>query len=317
MIKSIALYDPSIATSNVGDEIISEAVKNELMHLFKDSQFISLPTHSKRSLGIIKKANSCDLSFVGGSNLLSPNMLRYQQFKLSIYDFLNTKNLILMGTGWQCYSKNTDILARYFYNNNLSKKYMLSVRDDYTAEKLLSIGVTNVINTGCPTMWRLNKEHCSKISKSKRDKVIFTLTDYSQDYNADKYFINIIKKNYSYVYFWPQGMNDLKYLSTLTNVSDINIIPPRLTDYNNFLLHNECDYIGTRLHGGVKALQHYKRTFIIGIDNRANEKNKDFNLFVLKREAIKELDDVINSCITTDIKLNYNAIEKFKSQFMK
>ncbi|OOQ55580.1 hypothetical protein A0O00_01270 [Proteus mirabilis] len=89
-------------------------------------------------------------------------MLRYQQFKLSIYDFIKTKNLITLGVGWQYYQDKIDFLAQYFYRNNLSKDYILSVRDDYTMERLNSIGIKNIINTGCPTMWKLTEEHCKK-----------------------------------------------------------------------------------------------------------------------------------------------------------
>ena len=31
----------------------------------------------------------------------------------------------------------------------------------------------------------------------------------------------------------------------------------------------ECDYIGTRLHGGIRALQHGRRSLILSVDNRA------------------------------------------------
>ncbi|HEK0791921.1 TPA: polysaccharide pyruvyl transferase family protein [Proteus mirabilis] len=316
MINSIALYDPSIATSNVGDEIISESVKNALTDIFNYSQIITFPTHSRRSLNIIKKANSCDLSFVGGSNLLSPKMLRYQQFKLSIYDFIKTKNLITLGVGWQYYQDKIDFLAQYFYRNNLSKDYILSVRDDYTMERLNSIGIKNIINTGCPTMWKLTEEHCKKIEQHKKQNVIFTLTDYSQNYELDRKLIEILKRNYKNIYFWPQGLKDMEYLSNLTNLNNINIVPPRLKNYNDFLLNNECDYIGTRLHGGIKALQNFHRTFIIGIDNRANEKQKDFNLLVLKRKDINQLDDLINQNHEMKITIKNENINKFKSQFI-
>ncbi|MFS1953049.1 polysaccharide pyruvyl transferase family protein [Vibrio breoganii] len=314
-IYSTSLYDPSLSTSNVGDEIISESVQRELRDIFPETQFLRVSTHYTRSRYISKKANSTDLSIVGGSNLLSPKMLRYRQFKFSFYDLIKTRELLLMGVGWQYYQDQIDFLARYFYRNNLNEKYLHSVRDQYTLERLKSIGVENVINTGCPTMWRLTKDHCKKIKKEKSSKVVVTLTDYSRDFDKDKNLFSILLDNYDEIYFWPQGLGDIEYIDNLGVKGKVTLIPPRLHDYNCFLDNNDCDYIGTRLHGGIKALQKSKRTIIIGIDNRANEKKKDFNICVVKRSDIDTLDDIINSSLEMNISINSKQIEVFKSQF--
>ncbi|EGQ7833810.1 polysaccharide pyruvyl transferase family protein, partial [Vibrio vulnificus] len=206
MYNSLSLYDPSISTKNVGDEIISESVCRELMDIFPLTQFLKFSSHSVRSYEMLKRANSTDISIVGGSNLLSPKMLRYRQFKVSPLDFILTNELVLLGTGWQCYQNNVDFLAKYFYRKCLSSKYIHSVRDDYTAERLKSVGVSNVVNTGCPTMWRLDEAHCKKIPHRKSKDVIFTLTDYSKDYDKDKVFFDTLKENYDDIYYWPQGL---------------------------------------------------------------------------------------------------------------
>ncbi|WP_372384726.1 polysaccharide pyruvyl transferase family protein [Vibrio sp. BS-M-Sm-2] len=316
MFNSISLYDPSISTKNVGDEIISESVQRELRDIFPLAQVLKFSSHSTRSIEMLKRANNNDISIIGGSNLLSPRMLRYRQFKVNILDLIYTKDLVLMGTGWQYYQNNIDILARFFYKNNFSSKYIHSVRDDYTVERLKSIGFDNVINTGCPTMWRLDESHCKQIPTTKSDNVIFTLTDYSKDLIQDRKLIESLKLNYNNIFYWPQGLKDLDYIKELGMYDDVKVIPPRLPDYNDFLDFNDCDYIGTRLHGGIKALQKKKRTIIIGIDNRALEKQKDFNIKVLARDAIQELDEMINSDFKTNISLNQDNILKFKEQFV-
>lgn len=316
MLKSISLYDPSISTKNVGDEIISESVQRELSDIFPVAQFMKFPTHSTRNYEMIKRANSTDISIVGGSNLLSPKMLRYRQFKITLLDLIYTKKLVLMGTGWQYYQNEIDLLAKYFYKNCFSTDFIHSVRDEYTVNRLKSIGFNNVINTGCPTMWRLSNEHCSKIKKGKSDTVIFTLTDYSKDHVNDKALFECLERNYNNVYFWPQGLNDCEYAEELGIYSKVKIIPPRLIDYDFFLNNNECDYIGTRLHGGIKALQKMRRTIIIGIDNRALEKKKDFNINVIERHDVSKVLEVeINRDFETNIIINENNIKKFKSQF--
>ncbi|AVQ17668.1 hypothetical protein [Fusobacterium mortiferum] len=85
--------------------------------------------------------------------------------------------------------------------------------------------------------------------------------------------------------------------------------------YEDFLQSNECDFIGTRLHGGIKALQNKKRTIIIGIDNRAIEMS-EIGLPVIKRENIeKDLENMINSNLEIDINLPIESIENWKAQF--
>ena len=79
------------------------------------------------------------------------------------------------------------------------------------------------------------------------------------------------------------------YFKTLKKTNEIEIINPHLSDYDNFLKKHEVDFIGTRLHGGIRALQHKRRSIIIGIDNRATELNRDFNLPVVNQENISNL----------------------------
>lgn len=43
------------------------------------------------------------------------------------------------------------------------------------------------------------------------------------------------------------------------------------------------DFVGTRLHAGIRVLQHKRRSIILGIDNRAPEKAIGFNLPVCPR----------------------------------
>ena len=75
------------------------------------------------------------------------------------------------------------------------------------------------------------------------------------------------------------------------------------------------DFIGTRLHAGIRALQKFRRTIILGIDNRATEKSKDFNLKVLQRDDIDKLNGIINNDFRTEININETNIKKWKDQF--
>ena len=83
------------------------------------------------------------------------------------------------------------------------------------------------------------------------------------------------------------------------------------------ILENEesIDFVGTRLHAGVRALQNRRRTIILGIDNRAFEKAKDFNLTVCPRDDLDKLNELINSNLQTQINLPNENIARWKSQF--
>lgn len=315
--KKILIFDTSIASKNLGDQIIMDSVKREIKALFPDSYCLNTSTHDvigKASYRLNKLAN---LSFVGGTNLLSSNMHHYNQWKINLFDAFFLGGIVLLGVGWWQYQKAPNFYTKYLLNKVLHKEKLHSVRDDFTAKQLGRIGIKNVITTGCPTMWQLSKSHCADIPKKKADAVIFTLTDYNKDDVLDKQFISILKKCYQKLFFWPQGTDDLIYLNKIEKINDIKIIPSSLDNYDKILSDTSfhIDFVGTRLHAGIRALQNKRRTIIIGIDNRAFEKSKKFNLKVIERKDLASLEKTINSDFSTDISLPLNEINLWKAQF--
>ena len=287
--KKILLFDTSICTDNLGDYLIMEAIKIELRKFFPNDFFIHIPTHDKLGENSINKIKISDFKFVCGTNLLSSNMNSYNQWKINIWYSKFIANVILIGVGWWQYQNSPNFYTRLLLNKILHKKYLHSVRDNYTVDKLKAIGFKNVINTGCPTLWNLNNRHCSLILNRKSENVLFTLTDYNKDYKKDLELIKILKNNYDRIYFWPQGLNDYEYLSTILKSYKNNIIyvSPNIEELNKLLSSEiKFDYVGTRLHAGIRAMQYKRRTIIIGIDNRAIELARDFNLPLIKREEI-------------------------------
>ena len=317
-IRNIAVLDTSIVTANVGDEIIMDAVNKELFGIFPNGRFVKIPTHEsiyKASLSTIRNA---DFSVLGGSNILSSKMNAYQQWKISIPKaFLIKEKITTLGVGWRNYQESPNFYTKFLLKLLLSKQMLHSVRDSYTEEYLKKLGFTNVINTACPTMWSLTESHCNEIPTQKSDTVVFTLTDYSKDKVNDTLLIETLKRNYKKLYFWVQGRRDDSYLSSFPEdlISNISIIGPNLNAYNDFLNSNTCDYIGTRLHGGIRALQKKKRTIIIGIDNRALEKKKDFNIPVIDRKEISKLEDLLVGSFATQIRIPEKNIQIWKDQF--
>lgn len=314
----ISLFDTSIATLNVGDEIINDSCVDILSDTFAAHQFIRLATHDGLSSVGISRANSSKYRLVCGTNLLSSTFFRTAQWNLGPTDILRLDKTILMGVGWSNYQEDISSISSMAYHQLLSGDHLHSVRDEYTKEKLASIGIHNVLNTGCPTMWKLTPEHCSNIPQNKASKVVLTITDYRQDIERDQYLIECLCKQYDEVYLWLQGSEDMQYYNALKINTDktIHIVPPQLQKYDELLENNDIDYVGTRLHAGIRALQKSRRTIILGVDNRAIEISKNFNIPVILREEIhSKLEDTINNPLPMEIKLDTEAIQKWKSQF--
>jgi polysaccharide pyruvyl transferase WcaK-like protein len=315
--KRITIFDTSILSENMGDFIIMDSVKKELRDLFQNDMFFYSLTHDKISKATYRLNKISDYSFIGGTNLLSSNMNRYNQWKINMFDSIYLKNIILLGVGWWQYQGEPNFYTKYLLKKILHKNVIHSVRDSYTETMLNSIGINNVINTGCPTMWRLTKEHCLGVPKSKAQNVIFTLTDYNKKYEEDQELINILKANYEKVFFWPQGSGDLDYIKSLKHIENIKILGGNLFSLDTLLENKKLslDFVGTRLHCGIRALQNRRRTVILGIDNRAIEKSKDFNLKVLPRDDIRELKKIIQNAFSTEIVNKETNMNRWKRQF--
>ena len=327
----ITKFSPVVSTENIGDVIIDYYCNSILNGMFHNPFYILVPTREKLSTVAVRSIVGSKYSFVIGTNLLSCDMKNNSQWvigsqELRTYSkFLNANhcflpirnmNLVLFGVGWHSYQQKTSQYSSYILNNVLSKEIIHSVRDQYSVNKLKEIGITNVVNTSCPTMWNLTEEHCSKIPKKKAKNVVTTITDYSKNIPCDNYMLDVLSKNYETVYLWKQSYRDTNYLKELIIPENTIIISASLKEYDRLLNTDNIDYVGTRLHGGIYALNKKKRSIIIAIDNRAKEINETTNLPIVNRENIFDsLDETINNSFSTNIKLPTENIELWKKQF--
>lgn len=71
----ISVFDTSIAAYNIGNHIIMDAVKSEVMELFPDSFVLSLPVEDIKTNARRYNAIS-EISFVGGTNILNGDIRR-------------------------------------------------------------------------------------------------------------------------------------------------------------------------------------------------------------------------------------------------
>ncbi|MFP7299294.1 polysaccharide pyruvyl transferase family protein [Neobacillus niacini] len=312
--KNIALFDTSIGSDNLGDQIIMEAVEGIILDLFPNDYLIKFPTHDVISNPSYKLIKTCNNKFVGGTNLLTSDMKSYKLWKIDINDVKHIKEVILLGVGWLKYQGKPNQYTANIYKQLLSKRHLHSVRDSYTEKQLKSIGIQNVINTSCPTMWGLTPEFCKQIPTKKASKVLFTLSEWKKEVEQDKKLINMLERNYSEVYFWSQGIYDFQYLQTI-GCNKVKIISPSILAFDQFLLNNEVDYIGTRLHGGIRALKCKKRSLVLAVDNRAVEISKDTNLAVSNRYDFPSIENWINDEKPITIHLPIEKILEWKAQF--
>lgn len=314
--KKITIFDTYACSENIGDEIIMESVILNLNQIFSKTFKFYIPTHEYIGRHCYGLLNKSDYVFIGGTNLLTSQMNKYNQWKINYKDYFRLNRVLMMGVGWWQYQKKANLYTRELYKKVLHPDLFHSVRDSYTEYQLKKIGINNVINTGCPTMWNLTKDVCSKIPKYKGQNAIFTLTDYKPDHKADSKLFHILKRNYNKLYFWAQGSRDYEYSKKLFDHDDVIILSSDLNSLDHTLkTDHSIDYIGTRLHAGIRALQHFKRTIIIGVDNRAKEKAKDFSLPVFMRDKLERLDSHINNDLSIDIKIPIENIALWKKQF--
>jgi hypothetical protein len=142
-----------------------------------------------------------------------------------------------------------------------------------------------------------------------------TFTDYNESPSEDKFLFDIVKRLYSKVYFWPQAFSDVPYAKEICG-EGITFIDPSLNALDDFLQSEKVDYIGTRLHGGIRALQHKRRTIIVAVDNRATEMGADFHLPVISRSKLsEELATRIMGAWPTEVIIDERATRTWKEQF--
>ena len=309
----------------MGDEIIYRSIKKNLPWLFKDNYIFELPTHTpmyhiyqqllyKHRMDVYRNA---DYKFLLGTNALYTNMIRpLPVWNISLFNSSLIRGTVCLGVGSGVNSKHINGYTKALYNRVLSHDFFHSVRDEKTKVMLEGMGF-KAINTGCPTLWGISQESANAIPDKKSDETIFTLTCNQGDAIRDKYMIDCLLMNYRKVYFWPQNIGDLEYMKSLCDSKLIGIIPPNVDAYDYFLTNMNVDYVGNRLHGGIFALQHRRRTIIISIDHRADNIRESYSIPCIKREALEtQLESRINSDWKTNIQgISTTKIKQWSDQF--
>ena len=130
--------------------------------------------------------------------------------------------------------------------------------------------------------------------------------------------LDILLESYERVYLWLQGRDDLAYIRELGYEDKLELIASTLEAYDAVLAIDDLDYVGTRLHAGIRALSKGHRSLVISIDNRAECIGVDTGLPVLRREdVIIALAEKVHSQIRTEIEMPWENIVRWKKCLRK
>ena len=314
-VERIVEINPKLGTRNPGDIIINEACSGIIDELFENSYRYEISTRQVMTSYSYDLLRDSDYKFVLGTNLIASDMKNWHQWELQRKDMRYVSDLILLGVGWCQYQGDVTKYTRKLLKSILSQDKLHSVRDSYTEQKLQGIGICNVVNTSCPTLWGISEKHCKSIPVNKADSVVTTLNMFRRDYEMDRRLLHFLCDSYKKVYVWVEEYEENRYLQEICDLDRINVLAPSVAGFDN-ILTEDIDYIGIRLHPGIRAIQKGVRTLIIGIDNRAIEISKDVNLNVCTRENMMErLRDFCCHSYITNIKLPMDNIIRWKMQF--
>ena len=230
---SIGVLDTSIASENAGDFIIMDAALRQLGACLPLAQRIHFPTHEKLARTSLRLQRKVAFNIACGTNLLHSHMEIVKQWRVGFLASRAMKPVILLGVGWRAKAdRKTTLYTRWLLKSLLSREGIHSVRDSYTQRRLEEVGIRNVVNTACPSMWSLTPAFCSQVPAEKGEDVVMTLTDYSPDPERDRQLISLLLRAYRRVYFWCQGSGDHAYLSSLGNPNGVEIIGANLAAYD-------------------------------------------------------------------------------------
>lgn len=314
--RHVHLLDTSVASDNVGDEIIVSEARQYVFEVFGDAYISTSSSHDGLGYYGRQQVQMADVVLLLGTNGLTAKYQRRGHFVWQVgradIRALESK-VVMLGVGASKDFDSVQPRQARLLKRLLSKKYIHSVRDETGRRLLDAIGV-QAVNTSCPTLWRYRHDDPA-VPAGKAPAACFTLTKHKASPH-DLPFINSLRACYDTLYFWPQQLRDLGYLESLTGTGNIRIVPPNLEAYDALLSSTDIDVVGTRLHGGIRGLRHGRRVLVTSIDNRARDISAETGLPTVARDlATDALEERLRGDIATKLTLPADAIERFLGQF--
>jgi len=279
-----------LGSRNLGDSVIVNAIK--LIFGSWNIPFLAeFSTHRQWTTEEVKIAKCADYFIVGGSNLLTSSLfpLSHTQWKIGVKEFLLLRNkTILFGPGWQGDNADLTLFTSSLYSLLMAKDSPQLVRDGVSKERLLKTN-REIVNSSCPSLFRIQevKENLKSIGNTT---VVVALSGNIKNIEQDKIILDIALSNYKKVKLFPQGVNDAEYSDKIyfrelgLNYERLNA---SLEDFSREL-ETGSHFFGTRLHGGIFAMQHGNPSTIIDIDTRARNLFIGSGYEVLERKNLVE-----------------------------
>jgi polysaccharide pyruvyl transferase WcaK-like protein len=322
---NILVFDTAIGTFNRGDNIILQSAKDCLAPLLDTNYVMELGTHISnlniyhylRNSKKMKFVDNCDYKFIMGTNLLTSDMIRsIGQWPIGPISKRIYCNSIMVGVGVTKSNQKVTAYTKAMYKDILRKDIAHSVRDEESKKLLESVDGVRAINTGCPTLWGLTEEFCESIPTGKAPNAVYTLSGQKkyQCTEMDQQLVDIVEKNYDKLYFWVQTYEDEGYFKSLKHNKDVTFLYS-LKQYKDVCDNGNVDYVGTRLHGGIFAMQRGCRSVIVEIDHRAKGFREINNINTVERQKLQLLPDLLHGEIKTEIHLRNKEIDEWKAQF--
>lgn len=281
--RRIHLIDTSVASDNVGDEIIVRAAERELWPLIGDAYVSRSAGHE--GLGAFGRAlvRRADMVVMLGTNALSARyrLNRHFMWRVTWADLPALRGkVVLLGVGGNRDFTTVDWRQQWFLGQLLSKDHVHSVRDAVGGRIVTEVG-HRAVNTSCPTLWSLP----GGVPQGKAGRAVFTLSAHRPD-ASDAAMVAVLLEIYPEVWFWPQQPRDLDYMLGLPGADRVRVLGANLPAYDALLAEAPIDVVGTRLHGTIRGLHHGRRSLAVVIDNRARDIGAETGLPVIRRDEV-------------------------------
>ncbi len=296
------------ALKNVGDFLISEKCREMVVHHLKPDDTLNLIRDQDFTSHLNDINNTDALIICGGPGYrkdfykgVYPFMEQYEQIQVPI---------IPLGLGWRGFPLYHP--ERFIFSEK-SKTTIESIhtripnsstRDEITKNILLQIGVKNVINTGCPTLFDFDKlEHNTKFTiPSSVTKIAVSMAQnpllHPQNLNLLDMINNDFPNTEKYAVFHrgtgtdkhtpPKDGEILQNLVNGTKKRGFNVVDLAY-DLEGIKVFNDVDFhVGYRVHAHAYCTSQRVPTFLLWEDGRGQGMSENLGLegFPARKSAL-------------------------------
>lgn len=304
----VVWLDPALENVNAGDEIISNAIG--ALDLPALAAAPRLTTHRPLRLSERRLVSRADVVVLGGTNALSSHMERFRQWLIDPDLAVRLRRkVVFLGVGWWQYQDTPCTYTRALYRFISHPTIPHAARDHYTSHRLGSLGLRAMM-TGCPTTWGLGAVALPPLGRSSA--VVTTLTDYYQDPGVDSRWLLELKEHYAEVRMVGMGPGDRGYFDSL-DINGIEWFGAGVDALSDAL--PDADFVGTRLHAGVHAMQAGRPALILAVDNRALEMRESIGLPVIERRLSDTLGEHLANGVSPTLRIPDEDIARWRTEF--